>query len=172
MEGTGRIHIYTGDGKGKTTAALGLALRAYGAGLKVMVVQFLKGRDTGELGPLARLGIPVVRSSVEKFIPDMTPAEREECRKEQHACLEEARKAAAACDLLVLDEAIGAAASGMIGPQELLHFVQNKPAHTELVLTGRGAPSELIALADYVSEIRSVKHPYDKGVPARRGIEF
>lgn len=172
MARTGLVHVYTGDGKGKTTAALGLALRARGAGLRVTVVQFLKGRDTGELGPLARLGIPVVRGDVRKFIPDMTAEEREECRRQQQACFAQAKKAAPGCDLLVLDEAIGAAASGMISQEELLRFVREKPPRTELALTGRGAPAGLIALADYVSEIRCVRHPFKKGVAARRGIEY
>lgn len=172
MADMGLVHIYTGDGKGKTTAALGLALRACGAGLRVMIVQFLKGRDTGELGPLVRLGIPVVRGDVRKFIPDMTEDEREECRRQQQACLARAQTAAPGCDLLVLDEVIGAAASSMIAPEELMRFVREKPPHTELVLTGRDAPAGLIALADYVSEIRCVRHPFDKGVAARRGIEY
>ena len=172
MEQTGLLHIYTGDGQGKTTAALGLALRACGAGLRVMIVQFLKGRDTAELTSLAQLGIPVVRGTADKFVPAMTPAEREDCRRQQRACLAQARAKAPECDLLVLDEAFGAVSAGMLSLGELTDFVGHKPAHTELVLTGRDAPESLTARADYVSEIRCVRHPYDRGISARRGIEY
>ncbi len=168
----GLIHIYTGDGQGKTTAALGLALRACGAGMRVLIVQFLKGRDTAELAALARLGIPVVRGTADKFVPAMTPAERADCRRQQQACLEQARAKAPAYDLLVLDEAFGAVSAGMFSLDELTDFVARKPAHTELVLTGRDAPESLMARADYVSEIRCVRHPFDRGVTARRGIEY
>lgn len=173
METKGLVHIYCGDGKGKTTAAVGLAVRAAGSGLRVMFVQFLKGRETGELGPLRLAGVNVKRSEdVKKFIPYMTPEELEICRREQHECFEAAEKAAAECDLLVLDEALGAVETGMIDLKELTQFVESRPAGLELVLTGRKAPPEVIALADYVSEIKAVKHPFDKGVAARRGIEY
>lgn len=170
---TGRVHIYTGDGKGKTTAAVGLAVRAAGAGMRVLLVQFLKGRETAELAPLRQLGVEIVRSDdVTKFIPDMTPAEREICRAAQQRCLAAARDGMETHDMLILDEAFGAAATGMIDAGRLETLVRGKPSRLELVLTGRDAPPELIALADYVSEIRCVRHPYDKGVKARRGIEF
>lgn len=168
----GLIHIYTGDGKGKTTAALGLALRAKGAGLTVLIAQFLKGRDTGELGPLRALGIPVIRSDVEKFIPYMTPEEREECREGQQRCFTSVCREAASYDLVILDEIFAAVATGMIGKEQLLGLIRDKPASAELVLTGRDAPEDIVALADYVSEIRAVKHPYDRGLAARRGIEY
>ncbi len=168
----GLVHIYTGDGKGKTTAAMGLACRAVGAGLKVLVVQFLKGRDTGELSSLKKLGIPVLRTEVTKFISYMTDAERADCKKQQEACFVEAKKQLAAYDLVVFDEIIGAVAAQMLSLEEVLACVQNKPAGTELVLTGRNAPKELVDLADYVSEIKGVKHPFAKGIKARKGIEF
>lgn len=169
----GLVHIYTGDGKGKTTAAVGLAVRAAGAGMRVLLVQFLKGRETAELGPLRRLGVGIVRSDeVTKFIPDMTQEEREICRAAQRRCLGAARDGMKSHDLLILDEVFGAAAAGMIGAGELETLVRGKPSRLELVLTGRDAPPELIALADYVSDIHCVRHPYDKGVKARRGIEF
>lgn len=170
--GKGLIHLYTGDGKGKTTAALGLAMRAKGAGLKVLIAQFLKGRDTGELEPLRQLAIPVIRSDVTKFIPYMNPEELETCKKEQQQCFEEVCEKAEKFELIVLDEIIGAVSTGMIEKSELLRFIKNKPEQTELVLTGRDAPGELVELADYVSDIRCVKHPYHQGVQARRGIEF
>ena len=169
---SGLIHIYTGDGKGKTTAALGLALRAKGAGLKVLIVQFLKGRDTGELVPLRILEIPVIRSDVKKFIPDMNHDELEQCKAGQRQCFQEVYKKAVDYDLVVLDEIFGAVSTGMINKDELLRFVRSKPESTELVMTGRDAPEELIGLADYVSEIRNIRHPYEKGIQAREGIEF
>jgi len=169
----GLVHIYTGDGKGKTTAAVGLAVRAAGDGLRVLFVQFLKGQATGELGPLRALGMDIVRSpGVKKFIPDMTMQERDECRVAQQACLRAAIDGAARYDLVILDEAIGAAETGMIDIDALEELVKHKPAPLELVLTGRGAPQRLIELADYVSEIKAVKHPYDKGIGARKGIEY
>ncbi|ADU27482.1 cob(I)yrinic acid a,c-diamide adenosyltransferase [Ethanoligenens harbinense] len=172
MAETGLVHIYTGDGKGKTTAAMGLACRAAGAGLRVLVVQFLKGRDTGELYSLRRLGIRVLRTDVKKFIPYMDEAERAVCREGQERCFREACAALPQYDLVVLDEAIGAASAGMLDPAALLACVRGRPKGVELVLTGRDAPQALIDCADYVSEIRCVKHPYDRGIQARRGIEF
>lgn len=173
MDGMGLMHIYCGDGKGKTTAAVGLAVRASGAGLKVMFVQFLKGSETGELEPLKRLGVTVVRSEgVKKFIPYMTPEELYECRREQQGCLEAAENGDGTYDLIVLDEALGAVETGMIELGELTRFAESRPKGLELVLTGRKAPPELFGLADYVSEIKAVKHPYDRGVTARRGIEY
>jgi cob(I)alamin adenosyltransferase len=170
---SGLTHIYTGHGKGKTTAAVGLAVRAAGDGLRVLFVQFLKGRATGELGPLKSLGVDVVRSpGVKKFIPDMTQQEREECGVAQHTCLNAAIDSAARYDLIILDEAFGAAETGMIDIDALAEFVKHKPDSLELVLTGRGAPQRLIELADYVSEIKAVKHPYDRGITARKGIEY
>ncbi|HEX3025939.1 MAG TPA: cob(I)yrinic acid a,c-diamide adenosyltransferase [Clostridia bacterium] len=168
----GLIHIYTGDGKGKTTAAVGLALRASGAGKSIVMVQFLKGRDTSELGPLRRLGVRIVRSDVKKFIPDMTGRELDECKTQQNHCFDEAEREAEGCDLLILDEIMGAMSVGMIAPERVENLVRSRQGKTELVLTGRDAPEWLIGLADYVSDIRSVKHPYDRGVPARKGIEY
>lgn len=172
MEKKGLVHIYTGDGKGKTTAALGLAVRARGAGMRVLVAQFLKGRDTAELAPLRTLGVKLLRTHTDKFVPYMDTAERAACRQEQQTCLDRVRETAGDFDLVVLDEIFGAVATGMVEPAALTDFVRGKPPALELVLTGRDAPAELIALADYVSDIRCVRHPYDNGVSARRGIEF
>lgn len=172
MAQPGLIHIYTGDGKGKTTAAVGLACRAAGTGMRVLVAQFLKGRDTGELASLEKLGIPVLRTNALKFVPDMTPEELERCRAEQADCFR------TACDLmpdfgmLVLDEVFGAMATGLLSRNDVLALMRGKPEALELVLTGRDAPEAFVSLADYVSDIRCVKHPYERGVPARRGIEF
>lgn len=169
----GLVEIYTGDGKGKTTAATGLAVRSAGQGFKVLFAQFLKGRATGEIEPLKKLGVDVIRNeSVIKFIPDMTPCELKQCRDLQRKIFDTVKKNIGQYDLVVLDEIFGAVATGMIDIKDVTTLIKQKPTGTELVLTGRGAPDEIIALADYVSEIKCVKHPYSKGIPARAGIEY
>ena len=168
----GLVHIYTGDGKGKTTAAIGLSIRAAGTGNRVLFAQFLKGADTGELEPLKAAGIKILRTDVKKFVPYMTSAEVDDCKKQQHDCLEAISEIIGDYDLVVLDEVIGAVCMRVIEQKRLVRLICEKPPKTELVLTGRDAPESLIALADYVSEIRCVKHPYNKGIKARRGIEY
>ncbi|MEG6571514.1 cob(I)yrinic acid a,c-diamide adenosyltransferase [[Clostridium] cellulosi] len=169
----GLIHVYTGDGKGKTTAAVGLCVRAAGSGLRVLFAQFLKGRKTGEIAPLEKIGVDILRSEVvKKFIPDMTQEERAECRTAQKGIFEKARKSIPDYDLVVLDEVFGAIATGMVDKEEVIRLIREKPEGTELVMTGRDAPKEIIELADYVSEIGQIKHPYEKGINARKGIEY
>ena len=172
----GLIHIYCGDGKGKTTAAVGLCARACGCGQRVLLAQFLKDDSSGELSSLRLLpGFSLIPApKVDKFPFQMNEAERQEAAQRSAQVLAQARRAAEAgeCDLLVLDECFGALSTGMLDTEALLDFVEHKPPHLELVLTGRNPPEEFMALADYVSEIRKVKHPYDVGVAARRGIEY
>lgn len=176
METTkGLLHLYIGSGKGKTTAAVGLAARMAGTGKGVLFVQFLKGRPTGELASLAALGVVLRRTGdVKKFIPQMTPAERERCAEQCRECLGLARQALREGEygLVVLDEALDAANRGMIDPKELLKAVVERHPSTEIVLTGRDPAPELVELADYISEIRCVKHPYEKGISARQGVEY
>lgn len=173
----GLVHIYTGDGKGKTTAAIGLGVRACGRGLKVLMVQFLKGVPTGEefgLKPLEP-GFMLYRgTSSRKFVPQMTEDEKSRTAEEQLKVFNYAREAAVSgkYDLIILDEAFGAITSGMLDAKVLMQFVKAKPEKLELVLTGRGAPREFMDLADYVSEIHAIKHPAENGVKGRRGIEF
>lgn len=171
---TGLIHLYTGDGKGKTTAAVGLAVRFCGAGGKAVVAQFLKGRATAEVAPLRALGIEVLRDeSSTRFVFEMDEAEKNAYRRTQRALLDEAkRRAGAGAGLVVLDEVCGALATGMLAEEDVLAFLRERPAACELVLTGRDAPASLIDAADYVTELRAKKHPYNAGVPARRGIEY
>ena len=172
----GLIHIYCGDGKGKTTAATGLAVRAAGCGMKVLLVQFLKGQETGELRALAHIpGITVLRGKAsEKFTFQMDERELQQTydlnTKNLLTAVEQAR--AGACDLLVLDEVMGALPCQLIDEDLLRSLVEQKPERLELVMTGRNPPDWLIEAADYVSEIKKVKHPYDRGVSARRGIEM
>jgi cob(I)alamin adenosyltransferase len=173
----GLIHIYTGDGKGKTTAALGLGIRAYGRGFKVLLVQFLKGRDTGELSVLQQLGpnFAVRRNSnLQKFMKELNSQERATVQTTTRERWEEAVSAAQQqiCDLLILDEVMAALGAGLLPLATVVTFLKQKPPALEVVLTGRDAPPELVELADYVSEIKAVKHPYEQGIPARKGIEY
>ena len=173
----GLIHIYTGDGKGKTTAAIGLGVRACGRGMKVMMAQFLKSAPTGEVYSLKSLEPDFVLcrgTGSKKFTWQMDESEKVQAAAEQQAIFNYAVNAAqnGECDLLILDEVLGAITTGMIEKEQLVSFIRNKPDKLELVLTGRNADPELIGLADYVSEIMAVKHPAEKGIHARKGIEF
>jgi cob(I)alamin adenosyltransferase len=173
---SGLVHVYTGNGKGKTTAALGLGIRAYGRGFKVLLVQFLKGADTGELKVLHNLGtaFEVRRSNIKKFVKDMNPEEISKTQQTQRELFEYAVAAGlkGEKDLIILDEIMAAVNLGLLELDAVVKFIKERPGGVEIVLTGRDAPQELIGLADYVSEIHAVKHPLDKGIPARRGIEF
>jgi len=169
----GLIHLYTGDGKGKTTAAIGLSVRAIGAQFKVLFVQFMKGQDTAELKPLHTLGVEIYRrGEIKKFIPAMTDDEKNNYKQEQSACLEYAQNNAEQFNFIVLDEVISAITTGMITQEALVKFITEKPLELELVLTGRDAPQSISNLADYISCIKAIKHPYENGIMARRGIEF
>jgi cob(I)alamin adenosyltransferase len=173
----GLIHIYTGDGKGKTTAALGLSLRAYGGGFKIGLIQFLKGMDTGELAVLAGLGdsYQIHRNKgIIKFVKDMNGVEIREAASDVRKLWELAKSLGTEgqCDLLILDEVMAAIATGLLSLDDVCGWLKEKPAGLEVVLTGRDAPPALVDLADYVSEIKAVKHPYEKGIAARKGIEF
>ncbi|MCX5862706.1 MAG: cob(I)yrinic acid a,c-diamide adenosyltransferase [Desulfomonile sp.] len=175
MNGPGKIQVFTGEGKGKTTAALGLALRAIGRGHKVFIVQFLKAPDTsGEqiaaqslapmitIKPMGRKGF-IFRRGCEP--QDVEMAEQ---------ALEEARSAMlnGAFDVIVLDEVNCAIHLGLIDVTDVLDFMNSKPDNVELVLTGRYARPEIINRADVVLEMKQIKHHFDQGVKARKGIEY
>ena len=170
----GLIQVFTGDGKGKTSTALGVVLRALGHGLRVFIVFFMKGDyPYGELRTLARL--PNVDTASFGFRCPTNPAN---IKPEE---IEQAKQAlSTACevmlsgkyDLVVLDEVNVAAAWKLIEVDEVVGLIKDKPRNVELVLTGRYADAKLIKLADLVTEMVKVKHPYDKGVPARKGIEY
>jgi len=173
----GMVHIYAGDGKGKTTAALGLGMRACGSGFKVLMVQFLKSMETGEKAVIDELtpDFRLYRGKVAtKFTWDMLPEELEELKTEIQKMFRDAKNDAleGMCNLLILDEILGCIAGGFISMKEVADFLKSKPDDLEVVLTGRNAPPELINLADYVSEIKCIKHPYQRGIPGRKGIEF
>jgi cob(I)alamin adenosyltransferase len=166
------IHIYTGDGKGKTTAAMGLAIRAAGRGKKVVIVQFMKGRDTGEIHSLDRIpGITILRYEQNYgFFHNASEEKRLKMINANNSNLKEAMSIP--CDLLVLDEVFSAYSLEAVDRTMIDDLVLGKPDKYELVLTGRDPPQHIIDAADYVSEIRKVKHPYDLGVKAREGIEY
>ena len=180
----GLIHIYTGDGKGKTTAALGLAMRAAGAGLRVCFFQFLKKGDfssgEGRILELLPNNFKFKRFQEEHpiFWKARDRAGRLKKMKELKATVEidfnEVRAAidSRRYDLVILDEIINAISGGLIREDDMLELLDTKPRDVELVLTGRGATRTLIERADYASEIRMLKHPYAQGVKARKGIEF
>jgi len=172
----GLVHIYTGDGKGKTTAAVGLGLRAWGRGRKVLMVQFLKGKESGELIAIDRLGDGFVVNRgkyMGKFTWSMNEEERKQTAVLQRQQLEYAWKEMKTdrWDMLILDEIMAAVTTEMVPLKDVLALIGDKPDRLELVMTGRNAPDPLIEAADYVSEIREVKHPLQKGIAARRGIE-
>ncbi|UWG95492.1 cob(I)yrinic acid a,c-diamide adenosyltransferase [Dehalobacter sp. DCM] len=170
----GLIHIYCGDGKGKTTASLGLAARCAGRGNQVLIVQFLKSQNTGELHSLGEIpGITFLRGQEAFGFYDESAEQKEKRRAIHDELLVEAinRCRERKVDLLILDEIIGSYNYDLIDRNLLLEFLRSKPENLEVVLTGRGPSDELIELADYVSEVKKIKHPYDKGINARIGIE-
>lgn len=167
------IQVYTGDGKGKTTAALGLSLRALGHGEKVFIVQFMKGRTYGELACCENIPrITIVMSGRDGFIKKGAPEEID-LRMAQEG-LELAREVIAAGEhrLVILDEMNVALDYNLLDLDEVLVMLKTRPSHVEIVCTGRNAPPELIETADLVSEIREVKHYYHAGVKMRKGMEY
>ncbi len=172
---TGLIHIYTGDGKGKTTAAIGLAVRAAGCGYRVLIEQFMKDEMTSERKALSLIpGITLLPISTGlKFSFRMTESEKEAARAEYRARMEEIRGLAAGdeWDVLILDEALYAIRAGLLDEEEIVSFLKEKPDNLEVVLTGRDPGEALLEMADYVSVIRKRKHPFSDGRGARLGIE-
>ena len=167
------IELYCGDGKGKTTAACGLAARARGAGLRVLFVQFFKSGRSSELALLEEAGVltrfPAVHYGRFRFLND---AQKEEIRAEYARMLAAVRQDAPQFDLIVLDEAVSALRHGMLPADRLLDFLKEEGPAREIVLTGRDPDPALFEAADYITEMRKIKHPYDRGVKARKGIEF
>lgn len=177
MDGKGLVHIYTGEGKGKTTAAIGLGIRACGSGMKVMMVQFLKSGNTSELHSIARLqpDFCITRGySAKKFTWNMDEEELAQAAKEAAEIFEgvKATVMSEKYDLVILDELLGVLSLKFLEEAQVVGLIKNKPEAVELVLTGRNAPEALIEAADYVSEIKALKHPYEKGIKARKGIEY
>lgn len=172
---SGLVHIYTGNGKGKTTAAVGLAVRAAGHGKRVLFVQLLKDNSSGELGPLRQLGITVRGlSKPYGFVRNMTQAERQQVAQEHNQLLRRAAMEAVQgqWDMLILDEIMAACASLLAQEALVDALLAKRPQGLELVLTGRHAPHKWLAQADYVTEMTLRKHPYQQGIGAREGIEY
>ena len=170
----GRLHIYHGDGKGKTTAAMGLALRAAGQGLRVGVAQFLKDGTSGEILMLRRTDNVTVLETLPRvpFVFAMSAEQREEAQTFYAGLLRRCAETAANFDLLILDEVLDAVNTGILSEEALFALVKERRAGLELVLTGRGPSDELLAQADYITQMVACRHPYEKGVAARRGIEW
>ncbi|HOD92977.1 MAG TPA: cob(I)yrinic acid a,c-diamide adenosyltransferase [Clostridia bacterium] len=174
----GLIQVYTGDGKGKTTACVGAAIRAAGQGMKVYFVQFQKGYESGELNVLRKIGnINVNRiCSFRKFYYNMDDEEKSLYSKEHkqafNSVKEMVMKEPLDYDMLILDEIIGAVSLGVIEEDTLIDFLKSKPLHMEILLSGRNASNKIIEIADYVSEIKCIKHPFEHSIAARKGIEY
>jgi len=170
----GLVQVYTGNGKGKTSAAFGLVLRAIGNGLKVFVIQFIKGGfDYGELQVVKFLpNLELKAFGRGKFIMQ-TPPDEEDVKLTREG-FELAKKVIQSgdFDIVVLDEINVAMHLKLIKLNEVLDLIRNKPKHVELVLTGRDAPPEIVEVADLVTEMKEIKHPYALGVQPRKGIEY
>ncbi|MFZ5478178.1 MAG: cob(I)yrinic acid a,c-diamide adenosyltransferase [Myxococcota bacterium] len=170
-ERVGLLLVHTGDGKGKTTSAFGVALRAAGQDMRVHVVQFIKGsREAGEVTALRRLGVPVERAG-EGFTWEVRSDERQ--RELAAFGMERAMAAVAGgLDVLVLDEVNIALAKGFLDVGEFLAWLGSLPDELHVLCTGRGAPAALVEAADLVTEHKLVKHPFERGIRAQRGVEF
>ena len=165
------IHVYCGDGKGKTTAAMGLALRALGQGKEVVVLQFLKDGKSGELAPLEGLGVQVLSGPPDTgFVSQMNEAEKKRCADWCRSSLQQVL--AEKCDMLILDELCAALRHGMVPESLARRAVVESPADRETVITGRDPADWIRDAADYITEMRCVRHPFQKGTAARRGIEY
>ena len=165
------LHLYIGTGKGKTTASMGLSLRGLAAGWRVVVVQFLKSMPSGEVKMLESLGATVLRAQPRtKFVWDMDEEEKLQARQDNDQLLQQALKLPA--EMLILDEACGAVETSLLDELALRTAVERLAEQVEIVLTGRNPQPWMEELADYETEMRCLKHPYDRGVKARKGVEL
>lgn len=175
-EGKGLVIVYTGEGKGKTTAALGLVLRAVGYERKCLIVQFGKIWFTGELAAVKKL-YPFVKfiqggKGFVKILEDKLPLREHKKAARQTYDLLSKEIMSDKWDVVVADELIGAVSSKLLSLTKTLHLIKHKPHRLDLILTGHHAPKQLIKVADLVTEMQEVKHPYQKGIFAKRGIDF
>ncbi|UCZ56563.1 cob(I)yrinic acid a,c-diamide adenosyltransferase [Desulfurispirillum indicum] len=172
-EDRGYVQIYTGNGKGKTTAALGLALRCVGAGYRVYLGQFIKTADTSEAKAIAMLQGGIVHETFGSGRFIMGAPDEDELARARNG-LQRAREAlhSGQYRLVILDEIIGAMGAGVLAVEEVVQLIRNRPDSVELVLTGRNVPAPILELADLVTEMVPLRHYFDAGVPARTGIEM
>lgn len=170
------VHIYYGDGKGKTTAAIGLAVRAAGSRMKVLFVQFLKTEFSGERHTLSHTeNISLSFAPVElKFTFDMDENEKAKAAKIFRKIFDDSvtKVFTEKYDMVVFDEIFSAIEADMISEHDVYEFVSNAPKNLEVVMTGHNPPERILELADYITEMKKIKHPFDRGVTARFGIEF
>ncbi|HBN81536.1 MAG TPA: cob(I)yrinic acid a,c-diamide adenosyltransferase [Ruminococcaceae bacterium] len=172
----GLVHLYYGDGKGKTTAAAGLGLRAWGRGKTVLMVQFLKGFDSGEILALGRLGgrcrlFP--GTPVKKFTGSMSARERERTALEQRRMFFGAAEQCLSglCDVAVFDELVDAVNLGAVSVPEVADFIRSPARMCEVVITGHRPDPAFFEFCDYITEMKKIRHPFDRGIRARDGIE-
>lgn len=173
----GLIQVYTGDGKGKTTAALGQALRAVGAGYRVYMVQFLKGGKTGELEAARRLepDFKIFRFEKERgFFWTLDQRQKEELKAEVKKAFEFVTGVVRqqSCDILILDEIMGILHNGLLTEQDICELLEQKPDKMEIILTGRNVPDRIKEMAHLVTEMKMIKHPFEQGIGPREGIEL
>ncbi len=166
----GIIQVYMGSGKGKTTAAFGQAIRVAGNGFKVKIIQFMKNIEAGEIKFLGDSDIEVTQHGRKQFVQRENPADIDSQLAEEG--LEEARKSLHNFDLLVLDEINVALDFGLLKVEEVLKLLEEKPETTEVILTGRNPPKEIVDRADLVSEVKKIRHPFDNDIPADKGREY
>jgi cob(I)alamin adenosyltransferase len=175
MQPKGLILIHTGNGKGKTTAAFGAAFRAAGQGMKVLILQFMKGRkDLGELKALTRIDLPITLEQYGRRVFFRTRTCEAMDIHKAHQGLEAFKRAMKgnAYDLIILDEINIAIHFGLLNVEEVIEAIEQKSPELHLVLTGRNADQKLIEMADLVTEMREIKHHYHQGVQAQKGIEY
>jgi len=171
-ERKGLVIVHTGNGKGKTTAALGLAFRALGHGYRVLMVQFIKGSwKYGELESAKKFENFVLKPMGRGFVPTDGNVAEEDCQAAREA-LKYARDLMGSYDMVILDEVIYAIGFKLLIEEEVLDVIDRKPERLHLILTGRDAPKRIVDRADLVTEMCEIKHPYQKGIKAQRGVEF
>ena len=168
------VHAYIGEGKGKSTAAAGLAIRCAGSGKKVEILQFLKDGTSCENGCLEMINIKVTSCQKTKgFFWTMSDEEKKCLQNESECAVEYALELLKGdCDVVILDEILGTVENGLIDLRVLKKILEDYGNEKEIVITGRKLPRSLVEVCDYISEIRKIKHPYDDGISARKGIEF
>ncbi|RKD29088.1 cob(I)yrinic acid a,c-diamide adenosyltransferase [Thermohalobacter berrensis] len=173
----GIVQVYTGDGKGKTTAAIGQGLRAAGHGYRVTMVQFLKGRDSGEVESIKKLepNFKILRfDRTRKFFWNMNEEEKNELKNKINNAFEYIEESINKdeYDILILDEIMAVINNNLVSIEKVIDILKNKPENVEIILTGRNVPNQILDIADLVTEMKMIKHPFSKGIPARKGIEY